>query len=438
MEPSEDNDGNTPASRPPSSANGTPPAGPREKLAETIRLTMLSLLGFALFCLMIALSTSDSALLVADPLAKLPYADLPVSFKAFVFLAPVLLVFITMYLHIFYGHWLPGRESEDNPTTLFSFDERVPRVLTAIIFYWLVPFVLGVITWKAGANIHWGLFLVSFSSAVTSILVYVGGRRYWRRRYTASRLRNLGRIVLRGVMIGVMVVMALVALMPAIPLSPYFLTYAREWVAQRQGAQERTQKLAQERYRLEDKLAFPPDWPWPPRWWQILPRGLNIQRADLKGRWLAGVDLWGATADQANFEGANLRQAKLQCAILRDAQLSGAKLGLAHLQCPKPQGTGRWRTDLKLANLQGADLQLANLEGAWLERADLGCSTPGCPDPSRTNLSDANLQRADLKGAKLNGAVLERAKLQGADLRCFKPEGKTPQKPQCTDLQTAP
>ena len=92
MEPSEGNaegvqpaftntDEDTPAFRQPSSTDSTPPAGSREKLAETIRLTMLSLLGFALFSVLMVFSTSDTAFLVADPLAKLPYADLPVSFK---------------------------------------------------------------------------------------------------------------------------------------------------------------------------------------------------------------------------------------------------------------------------------------------------------------------------------------------------------------------
>jgi hypothetical protein len=46
-----------------------------EKFSETVRLTMLSLLGFALFCLLITLSTSDSSLLVANPTIKMPFAD---------------------------------------------------------------------------------------------------------------------------------------------------------------------------------------------------------------------------------------------------------------------------------------------------------------------------------------------------------------------------
>jgi hypothetical protein len=65
---------------------------------------MLSLLGFTLFCLLITLSTPDSALLVADPTIKMPFADVQVSFQSFLILAPFLLIVVALYLHIFYGY----------------------------------------------------------------------------------------------------------------------------------------------------------------------------------------------------------------------------------------------------------------------------------------------------------------------------------------------
>jgi hypothetical protein len=75
-----------------------------EKFSETVRLTMLSLLGFALFCLLITFGTPDSALLGADPAIKMPFADVQVSFQSFLIVAPFLLLIITLYLHIFYGY----------------------------------------------------------------------------------------------------------------------------------------------------------------------------------------------------------------------------------------------------------------------------------------------------------------------------------------------
>jgi hypothetical protein len=120
-----------------------------EKFSETVRLGMLSLLGFALFCLLITFSASDSSLLVADPTIKMPFADVQVSFQSFLILAPFLLIVVTLYLHIFYGYWLDletdyqhltrSRETSElsieRLPTLFSLDHPVPRLLTACIFH---------------------------------------------------------------------------------------------------------------------------------------------------------------------------------------------------------------------------------------------------------------------------------------------------------------
>jgi hypothetical protein len=162
-----------------------------EKFSETVRLTMFSLLGFALFCLLITFSVPDGSLLVADPTVKMPFADVQVSFQNFVFLAPVLLSAVAVYLHIFYGSWLDldmhhrhltlSRESGGPPIdrlpTLFSLDRPVPRLLTAFIFYWLVPLVLVAMTWKAAARVEWGVPLIIITGVVTAMLVFLRIRR---------------------------------------------------------------------------------------------------------------------------------------------------------------------------------------------------------------------------------------------------------------------
>jgi hypothetical protein len=179
-----------------------------EKFSETIRLAMLSLLGFALFCLLITFSTPDSALLVADPTIKIPFADVQVSFQSFLIVAPFLLIVVTLYLHIFYGYWLNletdyqhltrSREasalSMERLPTFFSLDDPVPRLLTAFIFYWLVPLVLLTITWKAAAHVEWGGPLVLLTSLVTMTLVFLQIRRCPAPQRRWNRLR-WGRMV---------------------------------------------------------------------------------------------------------------------------------------------------------------------------------------------------------------------------------------------------
>jgi multisubunit Na+/H+ antiporter MnhB subunit len=182
-----------------------------EKFSETVRLAMLSLLGFALFCLLITFSAPDSTLLVADPTIKMPFADVQVSFLSFLILAPFLLIVVTLYLHIFYGYWLDletdhqhltcSRELGEPPMehlpTLFSLDHWVPRLLTAFIFYWLVPLVLVTITWKAAVRPAWGLPLMVITGLVTVILVFLRIRRC----PASQRQRNRRRWLVMGLIV---------------------------------------------------------------------------------------------------------------------------------------------------------------------------------------------------------------------------------------------
>jgi Pentapeptide repeats (8 copies) len=313
-----------------------------EKFSETIRLAMLSLLGFALFCLLITLGTPDSALLVADPTIKMPFADVQVSFQSFLILAPCLLIVVTLYLHIFYGYWLDlerdyqrltrSREasepSMERLPTLFSLDHPVPRLLTAFIFYWLVPLVLLTITWKAAARVEWGVPLVLLTGLVTVALVFLQLRRCPapRRKWNRSRWGVIGLIV--GGMAAITV--QFMAQLPR--LSDFRIV----------GVRALPRELGQ--------LVVVP---------HRLPRPLNIFRADLKGKWLAGVNLRDADAYFANLQGAdlqraNLGSAKLQGADLREATgLTPAQLQAvrtdAHTQLPPmlrglpPEGAGSRR-----------------------------------------------------------------------------------------------
>jgi hypothetical protein len=345
-----------------------------EKFSETIRLAMLSLLGFALFCLLITFSTSDSTLLVADPTIKMPFADVQVSFQSFLLLAPSLLIVITLYLHIFYGYWLDrktdykhfirvsgGVPSIEHLPTLFSLEHPVPRFLTNFIFYWIVSLVLGTITWKAAARLVWGLPLGLITILVTTILIFLQIRRCPTSQRKWNRLLWGVMVLIAGVMVGYMV-----------------------GIIKPQGFE----------------------------------RPLNIFRADLKEKWLAGVNLRRAKANLANFEGANLQIADLQGADLQGAFLEGAFLEGADLQ-----GANLRRAKLRDANLQDASLQRVLLEGADLRRAKLQGAKLWIASLQGANLQGAKLQSAILQGADLQFAFLWHADLRRADLQGAKLQG---------------
>jgi hypothetical protein len=160
-----------------------------KQYSETINKVMFTLLGVALFCLLMVLSSSDHKLLLAtDSTIKVPVADAPLSFVGFIVVAPFLLLVLTVYLHIFFGYWLDCEWERqyinrklippiEGIPTLFSFPDAVSRFLTGVIFYWLVPLVLGAIAWKAWADRTMGLPLTYVGGFVTVALVFLQIRR---------------------------------------------------------------------------------------------------------------------------------------------------------------------------------------------------------------------------------------------------------------------
>ena len=124
----------------------------------------------------------------------------------------------------------------------------------------------------------------------------------------------------------------------------------------------------------------------PPAWTELEERkGLEARIALVKQARLGQMDLRYADARSAFLVRADLHLANLQGANLQGADLSRANLQRANLI-----GANLQRADLFIANLQGANLFGANLQGANLFRANL----------QGARLFRANLQKADLRGAK--------------------------------------
>jgi hypothetical protein len=290
-----------------------------KQYADTLNKTMLTLLAVALFCLLTTIGSPDKSLLAADSTIKVPFADAPMSFLAFIVVAPFLLMVVTVYLHIFLGYWLDcERERQsinqslvgtnelpiESIPTLFSFTDAVSRMLTSFIFYWLAPLVLVTITWKAWALPAMGLPLTYVSGVATFALVFLQLRR--RPDYQRHRWALLDATLM--VLIGGLMLWA--------TCTP-----------------------------------------------QSFHRPLNLFRVELPTAWLLGVNMHQASAGLANFQGADLSMATLQKADLIMARLQGANLQGARLQGANLQGANLQGANLQKANLQGANLQGANLQG---------------------------------------------------------------------------
>jgi uncharacterized protein YjbI with pentapeptide repeats len=332
---------------------------------------MLTLLGVALFCVLTVFSSPDTLLLAADSAIKVPVAEAPLSFVGFIVVAPLLLLVLTVYLHIFFRYWLAcERERQslnqrmippiESMPTLFSCPDKVSRWLTGFVFYWLVPSVLVTITWKAWALPEKGLPLTYVSGLVTLVLGFLQIRR--RPDNQRQWWTSLGCTIL-------ILIIGFMALVTC------------------------------NRHRFQ--------------------RPLNLFRAELANVWLVGKDMSYASASFANLPGANLFKAKLPAADLSQANLQKANLYWADLQAADLSQANLQEADLTGAKLKGGKLPGANLFGAKLPGADLtGANLWGAilweanlhdADLSQTSLQEANLHDADLSGAKLWGANLTEA-----------------------------
>lgn len=131
-----------------------------------------------------------------------------------------------------------------------------------------------------------------------------------------------------------------------------------------------------------------------------LVKGGRLRGANLRYVQASRVFLVNADLREGNLEGADLREADL-----RASQLQKVKLERANLVRAKLEGSDLRGADLRRANLSGSSLFSANLQSASMQQADL----------TGANLQAANLKGADLRSAKLAGARLNHLQLK-ADL----------------------
>ena len=282
-----------------------------KQYSETLNRIMLAFLGVAFFCLLTALGSADQLFLVGESPIKIPFANASMTLWGFIWVAPGLLLVLAIYLHIFYGYWIDCEwerqrinrsliATMEGIPTLFSLPAAFPHIVTVLIFYWLVPVVLGVITWKACGHPNSTVFSMTMGRVLTyfsgSVTIICMGLQLWRR---PPHQRAGWTLVLAIIAVSVAIFfMLLVAVRP-------------------QGCQ----------------------------------RPLLLSHAVLSDAWLAGQDMRGAFLDFARLQKANLQEANLYRADLRGANFQEAKLWRANLQ-----GAHLYRADLQEAKFWGAKL----------------------------------------------------------------------------------
>ena len=356
-----------------------------EACSKIINRVLFTLIGFSFFCLLV-LGRPDSHLLGEGAEVQLPFAGVQISFASFLFIGPLILIGLVIYLHIFVGRWTKyaALTEEERIPSIFNMGERIPRLLARFFFYWLVPAMLGVFTWKALPKPESRLLILT-TCMVTGCLVWLRIRRCPEgSRHSWNPLRWAFLLLL-------LVVSSLSTVVG---------------------------------YRL-------------------FSRQLYLFKAVLKDKDLRGYYMQDAYLVEANLSGANLSQANLEGAILTKADLTKADLSHVTLVNATLRGTNLSQTnlqnaDLHRANLHGAIMREANLANANLRDADLKVSIVyGKTDLTRASLKDANLSNAALGGAILRKVDFTDANLKGANFEGVWETDLTGSKFQNADLTNA-
>ena len=384
-----------------------------EETSLTIRRVMMSIIVFCFFSVVV-LGTPDYFIFAGGEGLKIPLANITVSFRTFLFLGPLILFGVLIYLQIFidYNNWLRKDGDINQLPFLFNMNNWTANALSYFIFYPLVPLVMFLYYWKAqplgGA---YGNLLLAISTCCILIWMQI-------RRCPLDKRRKRCPFLW-----GIFWFFILVAL--------FSIQYQKS-VNRSFSPFYRTLKLADADFHnmnLRSISLFRADL-----------SGANLKSANLGYAKLQYANLSSSDFSQSNLERADLKGANLSKACLKEANLKFAKLTRASLDKVNLQGANLYRSDftqtkrlspmgirlainwnlayydneflrwLQLPQDHNRRLMTKNFAGYILCRANF----------SNVDLSDANLENADLREANFMNAELKKASFRGADLRQIK------------------
>ena len=366
-----------------------------EEISRIARPIFIGLLAGCVYSWLTIATTTDARLLTNSASSPLPIIGTEIPIAGFYWMAPILLLGVYVYLHLYLQRlWegladLPAVFPDGKPLNKKVYPwllsglvrahfkllkdqrpllSRLENWATIFLAWWIVP-VTVVVFWLRylprhewfGTGLHVALLILSIGGA---ILLHRHAGATLRRDVTAFRWRRPWfdrRTYQAAVAVGLGLVVALVSL-SAIegdarrdpPSYSVVLGGIATWVP---TAFDRMGYRTFANLREANVSTKPATWTGlaerrpeePEKLDKTLVEKARAEFAQVKGAPLRGADLRHADAFHAFLAKADLRDAKLQGAYLRAAHLQDA--------------------DLRRAKLQGADLRRAELQGADLSGA---------------------------------------------------------------------
>ena len=419
-------------------------------LSQHARNVFLAMLAACVFSWLTVATTTDAALLGNSATSPLPIIQTPVPIAGFYWAAPLILLTLFFYLHIYLQRLWEGLASLP---AVFpdgrSLDQRaypwllsglvqayVPllrkqrpalsslQVGLSILAAWvLVPGTM-FLFWIRYLPRHelWGT-LILIACLMTSI---IGGIAFFRRARATLMSRDLASVLreptLEPVTLFATLLVTLSFSAAAIFGNGMLLGFDLNADLREAEVSERPVTWTGRDDTVKDELT------------QVKGasmRGADLRnaeaeraylvRADLREADLRGANLRGAVLVGALFKGARLEGAFFRSSDLRHAELAGATLTRLRFSRADLSNAQLGNADLQGAGFVGAKLDGARLHGAWLRNASFENATALGADLTHAKLGNASLREAsfveaDFRNASMNQATLLLADLRGADL----------------------
>ncbi len=329
------------------------------EVSKHARGVFLGVVGGCVYAWLALATTSDLALVVNAVSTPLPIIQTEVPIAGFFLAAPVLLLGLYVYLHMYLQRlWRSLAKLPAVFPDAFSLDEKAyPWLLNSLVrlfvlrltenrpsLWWLQVGISIVFAWvlvPVTVFLFWLRYLPkhdwlgSFGLSLLVVLAFWSGYSMYRiTRTTLLGERAQGRQLTRTPEVAVALVVALLS----------FAGAALAVTAQR--------PIEVMGFRLY----------------------ADLQGAELNDTRLSGINLTAAKLRGAKLERADLSRTALQGADLRRTLLRGAKLNASGLAQADLSSADLWTADLRGSDLRGSDLRGANLQYTRFEGADLSGS----------------------------------------------------------------
>lgn len=347
---------------------------------KKINNLIIILISFSLICIL-ALLRDDQIGIKAGITTKLPFASVEVDSGSFLLVGPSIIIFITIYLHMYVQQWHNCNNHDQKNFCILKNDSKLARFFCIFFSFGLSPTILLFFYLLSRGKPDYSNF-TGFCFSLTfglMLILFFAYRKMWR-AWIAS-------VTFSFFFLGVMCYL----FSENFDLTNYI-------PLRLQGAEMKNHNLS--KFNL---------------------KGMNAESANFKNCVFYQQNIQFSKCKQTTFDDSNLFEANLNYSDLGSAsfingELTGTWMIETGLSNAKFNNAKLIKSHLYKATLEGANMDNADLTNAFFNNANLRFSSMRCAKLIKANFSFADMTNVDFDNADMEDAIIFKANLSNAKL----------------------